>query len=281
MTDSVHPGPPGISRFSTDGGRAETAAPPDAASVPVADTAMLAIAATRAGAQASMRLDPPPLTAPPAARAVGALWTACGTLVRRQPAKAVVLLALIVLMSLLWARDYVHLGTRPATAQAAARRANDPADPVAGATAGGAGTAVTAATVDPAAQAALLAQWNARPLNRPSRNLFIVPLDHYPRDPNAPPPADLAAAHKATTSEKSAPDPADQERQRQVLAENLQAQAAQLRLQSILSGPVPQALVDGKLVKEGDVVAEFRVLKIGTRGIIVERKGIRLEIQMN
>jgi hypothetical protein len=45
-------------------------------------------------------------------------------------------------------------------------------------------------------------------------------------------------------------------------------------------GQKPKAMVNGKLVVEGDVVEGFRVLKIGPRGIIVERDGIRLEVLM-
>jgi hypothetical protein len=39
-------------------------------------------------------------------------------------------------------------------------------------------------------------------------------------------------------------------------------------------------MVNGKLIGEGSVVAEFRVLKIEARRIVVEREGIQLEIQM-
>jgi hypothetical protein len=45
-------------------------------------------------------------------------------------------------------------------------------------------------------------------------------------------------------------------------------------------GAKPKAVIDGALVGEGDVVAQFRVLKIEARRIIVEREGIKLEIQM-
>jgi hypothetical protein len=46
-------------------------------------------------------------------------------------------------------------------------------------------------------------------------------------------------------------------------------------------GPNPRAVINGELVGEGDVVAEFRVLKIEARRIVIEREGIRLEITMN
>ena len=82
---------------------------------------------------------------------------------------------------------------------------------------------------------------------------------------------------------KSVPNPADQLRERQILIQNLQSQAAKLRLQTIIMGSTeagPKAIVEGQLVQEGDVVASFRVLKIESRRIVVEREGIKLEIAM-
>ena len=67
---------------------------------------------------------------------------------------------------------------------------------------------------------------------------------------------------------------------RENLLANFRAEAGNLRLDSIIMGPQPKAMIDGKLVAEGDVVALFRVLKIEPRRIIVEREGIKLEIQM-
>jgi hypothetical protein len=45
-------------------------------------------------------------------------------------------------------------------------------------------------------------------------------------------------------------------------------------------GPQPKAMVNGELVGEDSVVANFRIVQIEARRIIVEREGIRLEIQM-
>jgi hypothetical protein len=45
-------------------------------------------------------------------------------------------------------------------------------------------------------------------------------------------------------------------------------------------GPQPKAMIEGKLVNEGEVAAGFRVLKIEPRRITIEREGIVLEIQM-
>jgi hypothetical protein len=73
---------------------------------------------------------------------------------------------------------------------------------------------------------------------------------------------------------------ADARKEQQILKENLQQQANQLRLQSTMMTTPPKAVIDGEMVGEGDVVASFRVLKIEPRRIEVEREGIKLEIQM-
>src|SRR5205814_351400 len=80
--------------------------------------------------------------------------------------------------------------------------------------------------------------------------------------------------------EKSLMLQADQRDKRENLLANYRAEAGNLRLDSIMMGPSPKAMIDGKLLAEGDVVASFRVLKIEPRRIIVEREGIRLEILM-
>jgi hypothetical protein len=62
----------------------------------------------------------------------------------------------------------------------------------------------------------------------------------------------------------------------------------QVRLQSTLMGAQPTALIDGQMVREGDVVATgsgsarsvYRVLKIEARRVILEREGIRAEVPL-
>jgi hypothetical protein len=67
-------------------------------------------------------------------------------------------------------------------------------------------------------------------------------------------------------------------------------QARQIRLQStLMGGPHPAALMNGQMVREGDVVATgsgasrttYRVLKIEARRVILEREGIRSEIPLD
>lgn len=137
---------------------------------------------------------------------------------------------------------------------------------------------------------ASMQEWlSSRKKSSADRNLFAVRLEYFPRDGGK-------IVTNSTEGEdgfwdgvaKSMAAQADQRKERQILAENLQLKAAELKLQSTVMGAVPKALVNGELVKEGDVVASgtganrvpFRVLKVEARRIIVEREGIKLAIPM-
>lgn len=127
-----------------------------------------------------------------------------------------------------------------------------------------------------------LNEWMRAPITSVSRNLFSVKLDYFPSDGSRPAqgvrtPADGEFWGRL---EKSLMLQADQRDKRDNLLANYRDQAAKLRLDSIIWGAQPKAMIEGKLVAEGDVVALFRVLKIEQRRIIVEREGIRLEILM-
>jgi hypothetical protein len=74
---------------------------------------------------------------------------------------------------------------------------------------------------------------------------------------------------------------ADQQVQRQAMIDEIQTNARSLQLQSTMLGATPSAMVDGQMVREGSIVAGFRVLKIEARRMVVEREGIKLEIFMN
>jgi hypothetical protein len=120
--------------------------------------------------------------------------------------------------------------------------------------------------------------WAAAPISSTRRNLFYINQDSVPRDGTAP--VTTAAPEDVFWDRfaKSMTSRAEEQDKRLHWVEGLKAQAAQLRLQSILMGPTPKALVDGQLLGEGDVVANFRVLRIQPRGITIEREGVRLEI---
>jgi hypothetical protein len=115
-----------------------------------------------------------------------------------------------------------------------------------------------------------------------SRNLFAVRMEYFPVDGLRIPGNGAAGGDDGFWArlEKSLTVQADQRGKRENQIANYKARAAELNLQSTMMGPTPKAMVNGELVGEGDVVASFRVSRIEARRIIVEREGIRLEIQM-
>jgi hypothetical protein len=131
------------------------------------------------------------------------------------------------------------------------------------------------------ASSATLRGWIDAPPAPLTRNLFSVDLDQFAQDGSR-----SGSTHNAANQgfwdelAKSMSSQADHRKERQIYIENLQQQAADMRLQSTVMGATPKAVINGALVGEGDVVAQFRVVKIEARRITVEREGIKLEIQM-
>jgi len=193
-------------------------------------------------------------------------------LLQKDPKKAAVLGVLALLLGGMWARMAMTGQTQPQRASASVA---NPAASSKKKPASSFGKTTSANTAD------ALQEWLGKPINPVSRNLFAIRMDHFPLA------AGTSGSESATTQQtfwealaKSVNTRADQMEKRQNLIQNLTDQASQMELQSIVMGAKPKALVDGELVGEGDVVASFRVLKIESRRIIVEREGIRLEIQM-
>lgn len=133
-----------------------------------------------------------------------------------------------------------------------------------------------------------LRQWLEKPVNSVSRNLFVIQTEFYPLKSTQSVSSEPELGEFWEEIEKSRSLEADQKRRREILVQNLQREAAKLRLQSTVMGPEPQAIIGGSLVKEGDVVAsdrpgtgvQFRVLAIEARRVILEREGIKLELRM-
>jgi hypothetical protein len=129
------------------------------------------------------------------------------------------------------------------------------------------------------ATAALL-KWSDASVPPISRNLFTVRTEFFPKDGSGTTHSDSTEGGFWLNLEKSMALRADQRVKQDNLIANYKAQASDLKIQSIVMGPQPRAMVSGQMVTEGDVVAGFRVLKIEARRMIIEREGIRLEIQM-
>ena len=193
--------------------------------------------------------------------------------VRASPGKSSVLTGLVLIMAVAWIRVLVGGHTNPASAQAARTPA--------------AAAAMVFAT-EPAdlhhpteQEGPSLQQWARQPVRPLTRNPFAVPLDCYPMDAaKNNDPASTGAGYWNLVS-KSMSSRADQQEQRQILIDNIRIAAEALKLDSTIMGATPGAMVNGQMVREGSVIDGFRVLKIESRQLIVEREGVKLAIMMN
>lgn len=190
---------------------------------------------------------------------------------RRDPKKASVLLGLVVLMGFMWLRVAMKSDPFPASAGASTVAAVTPTS-----------------AVEPSfprrsdATVAAFRDWTHNPIGSLGRNMFAVKLDYYPQDGSQVATLRVPAGSGFWDQvAKSMTARADQKKERRIFVENLQLQAAQLKLQTTLMGAHPRAMINGELVGEGNTIASFRVVKIDARRIVVEREGVMLEIQMN
>ena len=221
---------------------------------------------------------------------------------RQDPRKTGALSVLLLVMAVMGARMLLTGDAKPSRASASSTASNVTSANQRGARIGGGAFGSTGVSgssgrtgnnslgfdLDPAASARAnnsskrLREWMRAPIPPVSRNLFSVKLDYFPSDGSRPAQGNRTPADGEFWGrlEKSLMLQADQRDKRENLLANYKDQAAKLRLDSIIWGAQPKAMIEGKLVAEGDVVASFRVLKIEQRRIIVEREGIRLEILM-
>ena len=128
--------------------------------------------------------------------------------------------------------------------------------------------------------------WVKRPVAIIPRNLFLVRTELYPRATPVPQETPAAQPTFWDAVGKSQAQQADENKQRLVLVQNMQREAAKLELQSTIMGPIPQAIISGSMVREGSLVSadgtsvQFQIVKIEARDVIVERDGIQLRLRM-
>lgn len=197
--------------------------------------------------------------------------------IKSDPRKAGILAVLAVVMLVMWGRLALTGKSAPKGASASAVGKREAAS-----TASKKKTDRFSPSASSAQASSSLHEWLRGSIAPLQRNLFSVNLDYFPSDSTKinrtlrQPDGDGFWDQLA----KSMTAQADQKKERQILIENLQLQAAQLRLQSTMMGPVPKALLNEQFVKVGDVIAKFRIVKIEARRIVVEREGVKLEIVM-
>jgi hypothetical protein len=191
---------------------------------------------------------------------------------RAEPRRAAVLAVLLTLMAFLWMRVLGGPSTGPSTVSAHPADLRPP-----GPAHNPSGPAARLAAMHEA-----LKEWASRPVSPLNRNLFAINYDFFPQDGSRP------AVLRAPQGDgfwdrlaKSMTARADARKEQEVLRENLRLQAAQLKIQTIVMGAEPKAVINGELVGEGDVVASFRISKIEARRVVVEREGIKLALRLN
>lgn len=139
--------------------------------------------------------------------------------------------------------------------------------------------ALTPKAVTTNRNAAALARWLNQPAQPISRNLFATRLDFFPTD-NTSVAQNSASGDFWSQLGKSIAQATDEENKRENLKESFRQQAGKLRLQSTMAGAQPRAMLNGKLVSEGNEVEGFRVIRIDTRRVVLERQGFRFELTM-
>jgi hypothetical protein len=211
------------------------------------------------------------------------------TLVRQakaDPKKATTLAVLVTVMAVMWYRVMSGGAGGPSSASAYQVPGAFGASTAFGAAPGTPTSADAAARPTRSAAAiAALQEWALRrPIAPLSRNLFVVNYDLFPTD-GARPPETAVRVDRGDgfwdQLAKSMAARADQIKEHRARVETLRAEAARLKVQSTLMGASPKALVNGRLVGVGDVVASFRVTRIEARRIVVEREGIKFGLRFN
>ncbi|HRK31446.1 MAG TPA: hypothetical protein PLD59_10240 [Tepidisphaeraceae bacterium] len=189
--------------------------------------------------------------------------------VKQQPGRTGLLGALLIVLLLAGGRMVLSDKAAPSVALAARQ----------GPTIAGASPAPTESRRDVAGASAAVLNWLDAPAAPLMRNPYYIRYEIFPPDATKPQET-LGGRGFWDEIAKSLTVAVDEEEKKHEKLQDLQRRASELRVASVMMGPSPRALIDDKLVGEGDVVANFRVLKIEARRIIVEAEGIRLEIQM-
>jgi hypothetical protein len=202
------------------------------------------------------------------------LITDLGNSLKADPKKTGSLAVLVLLLAVLVGRQFMGGRVRPQSASAA--------------TVGNQLNAVSVAQKKPAASVSrvsaaaseALQKWGEQPATPISRNLFAVRIDYFPLDGSRTTQNGAPDGGFWVELEKSMSLRTDERQRRENQIASFKVEAEKLKLESIMLGAAPRAMIDGQLVGEGNVVANFRVVKIEARRVIIERDGIMLEIQM-
>jgi len=186
--------------------------------------------------------------------------------VKAEPKKAAALLLLMAVLVAMWIKIFVFADPRP----------------VAAGPLGGVSPRVDPSHIPNPPRSGSnhsLLDWIKKDFPGTKRNLFAIKLDYFPVDGSRPMFSGDDTDGFWDQLAKSLAAKADQEKTRGILRDNVRTQASRLDLQSTgMFGGTPKAMVNGTIVQEGDTIDDFKVIKIESKRIVVEKEEIQVEV---
>ena len=186
--------------------------------------------------------------------------------VKAEPRKAAALLLLAAVLVAMWVKIFVFADPRPVAA-GPLNGVNPRVDP--------------SHIPNPPRSGSThsLLDWIKKDFPGTKRNLFAIKLDYFPVDGSRPMFSGDDTDGFWDQLAKSLAAKADQEKVKGILRDNVRMQASRLDLQSLgMFNGIPKAMVNGTIVQEGDTIEGFRIVRIETKRIVVEREGIQVEV---
>jgi hypothetical protein len=185
--------------------------------------------------------------------------------VRRDPKKASILGVLALVFLIVGVREVACRIGSPSSGSAATARASD-----------GAGTTSLRRTAS-AVQAPGLPKGlgpradSSAPVQKATvdRDIFTPNVAYFPVEDKSKPATVVSAAQ--------AVDPTAEAEAAKL---QVQAQAKALSLQSTVVGAVPTAIINGRVLRVGDWVSDFQIVRINSRSCQLEKSGIRVMLEM-
>jgi hypothetical protein len=186
--------------------------------------------------------------------------------VKAEPKKAAALALLVALLVAMWVKIFLFGDPRAVTA-----------GPLPGDKLKTDRTYIPNQQLSPASRSLL--DWTRKPITGTKRNLFSIKLDYFPVDGSRPMFSGDDADGFWDQLAKSLAAKADQEKAKGILRDNVRMRASRLDLQSTgMFNGNPKAMVNGVIVQEGDTIETFRIVRIETKGIVVESEGIQVGV---
>jgi hypothetical protein len=186
--------------------------------------------------------------------------------VKAEPKKAAALVLLVAVLVAMWVKIFLFGDPRQVAA-----------GPITGATSRIDGSHISIQPLSGVNRAFL--DWIRRPITGTKRNLFAIKLDYFPVDGSRPMFSGDDTDGFWDQLAKSLAAKADQEKTRGILRDNVVRQASRLDLQSTgMFNGSPKAMVNGTIVQEGDTIDDFKIIKIESKRIVVEKEATQVEV---